>query len=91
MALHAVEERTSVSSKLGWEGSTLLQPAAELGAIAGLSLLIGALHPLPTCGSHHCYRLPLDGHYRLLFGLPSCTATRPRLMTILTLMPYLQA
>ncbi len=41
MALHAVEEKTSVSDKLGWAGSMWLQPAAELGAIAGLSLLIG--------------------------------------------------
>ena len=44
MALHAVEEKTSVSDKLGWGGSVWLQPAAELGAIAGLSLLIG-MHP----------------------------------------------
>ena len=50
MTLHAVEESTSVSEKLQWKGSRLLQPAAELGAIAGLSLLIGALQPLPTLG-----------------------------------------
>jgi len=46
MALHALEKRSAVSDKLGWEGSTLLQPAAELGAVAGLSLLIGASYLL---------------------------------------------
>lgn len=41
MALHALEERRSVSDKMGWEGSTLLRPAAELAAIAAMSILIG--------------------------------------------------
>ena len=41
MGLHALEEWHSVSGKLGWEGSTLLQPTAELAVVAGLSLLVG--------------------------------------------------
>ena len=64
MALHAVEERSSISAKLGWEGSTLLRPAAELGAIAGLSLLIGAVEPPPAFRTSVVANLTLpDGPY----------------------------
>ena len=41
MGLHALEEWHSVSGRLDWEGSTLLQPTAELAIVAGLSLLVG--------------------------------------------------
>lgn len=41
MALHTLEETSSVSSKLGWHDSALLQSALKLAAVAAVSLLIG--------------------------------------------------
>ena len=41
MALHTLEETSSVSSKLGWNDSALLQSALKLAAVAAVSLLIG--------------------------------------------------
>ena len=43
MALHTLEETSSVSGKLGWNENALLQSALELAAVAALSLLIGML------------------------------------------------
>ena len=59
MALHTLEETSSVSSKLGWHDSALLQSALKLAAVAAVSLLIGMprdgdvrVNPVTLCRVH---------------------------------------